>query len=227
MELHVAALFTQDGGGCLLRVNEPNGHGGSAPRVFVGQTATGRIVRCRADVDEQQQEALRAAAAGLPGTDDPLGIPLDAKPFRRILERSAPITAVEAGPAYYCPAHLSPDPRVVAITAGNAESLRSMLPDWVGDVADYQPMVAVLEGPHAVSLCASVRRTAHAHEAGVDTAPPARGRGYALLVVAGWAALVRASGRAPLYSTSWGNHASRAVARKLGLVQFGNDLHLT
>jgi hypothetical protein len=227
MELHVAALFTQDGGGRLLRINEPNGRGGSAPRVFVGQTADARIVRCRADVDEQQQEALRAAAAELPSTSDPLGMPLDAEPFRRILEPHAPITAVEAGPAYYCPAHLSPDPRVVTITTDNAESLRSLLPDWAGDVVDYQPMVVVLEGDHAVSLCASVRRTADAHEAGVDTAPSARGRGYAPLVVAAWAALVHGGGCMPLYSTAWGNQASRVVARKLGLVQFGNDLHLT
>ncbi|HZS91689.1 MAG TPA: GNAT family N-acetyltransferase, partial [Chloroflexota bacterium] len=45
-------------------------------------------------------------------------------------------------------------------------------------------------------------------------------------VVAGWARAIRASGRIPLYSTSWDNHASQAVARKLGLVQYGTDLSL-
>jgi hypothetical protein len=33
---------------------------------------------------------------------------------------------------------------------------------------------------------------------------------------------MRASGRIPLYSTSWTNTASLAVARKLGLVAYAN-----
>jgi hypothetical protein len=31
----------------------------------------------------------------------------------------------------------------------------------------------------------------------------------------------------PLYSTSWQNQASLALARKLGLIQYGADLHIT
>jgi mono/diheme cytochrome c family protein len=68
---------------------------------------------------------------------------------------------------------------------------------------------------------------AAAHEAGVETAASCRGRGYAAPVVAAWARAVRDVGRVPLYSTSWRNEASRAVARKLGLVCFGSDLHIT
>lgn len=64
-------------------------------------------------------------------------------------------------------------------------------------------------------------------EAGVETARPYRGRGYAARVVAAWAREVRDMGRVPLYSTSWKNEASRAVARKLALICFGNDLHIT
>ncbi|MDQ3856704.1 MAG: GNAT family N-acetyltransferase, partial [Chloroflexota bacterium] len=34
------------------------------------------------------------------------------------------------------------------------------------------------------------------------------------------------TGKVPLYSTSWDNSASQAVARKLGLVQYATDLSL-
>ncbi|HKW12755.1 MAG TPA: GNAT family N-acetyltransferase, partial [Gemmatimonadaceae bacterium] len=98
---------------------------------------------------------------------------------------------------------------------------------WVPDVELAQPMFALVVDRQAVSVCASVRLTAHAHEAGVDTARAYRRRGYAACVAAAWARAVRDLGRTPLYSTSWQNEASRAVARQLGLIQFGCDLHIT
>jgi predicted GNAT family acetyltransferase len=76
-------------------------------------------------------------------------------------------------------------------------------------------------------VCASVRVTVDAHEAGVETHPDFRGRGQGARAVAAWATLVRESGAVPLYSTSWSNEASRRLASRLGLVQFGSDLHIT
>jgi predicted GNAT family acetyltransferase len=87
-------------------------------------------------------------------------------------------------------------------------------------------MVAVVADDAAVSLCFSARLTERAAEAGVETLEGYRGRGYAPAVVLAWAQAIRASGRVPLYSTSWDNRASQAVARKLGLVQYGVDLSL-
>ena len=101
------------------------------------------------------------------------------------------------------------------------------LEDWLGDLLDCQPFVALLENGRAVSMCATVRTTGRADEAGVDTPPEFRGRGFAGHVVAAWAVAVVRLGRTPLYSTSWENAASQAVARKLGLIQFGADLHIT
>ncbi len=61
----------------------------------------------------------------------------------------------------------------------------------------------------------------------METLEEFRGRGYAAAVVAAWARAVRASGRIPFYSTSWDNIASQAVARSLGLIQYGSELSLT
>lgn len=125
------------------------------------------------------------------------------------------------------PATLVPDRDVVPVTAANAGVLSPYLDAWRTDVTQGVPICAVLRDGSAVSICASVRVTEHAHEAGVETHPAFRGAGHAARAVTAWARDVRAGGRIPLYSTSWENTASQAVARKLGLIQFGVDLHIT
>ncbi|HEX9962676.1 MAG TPA: GNAT family N-acetyltransferase, partial [Pyrinomonadaceae bacterium] len=90
----------------------------------------------------------------------------------------------------------------------------------------WQPFVALVKENRAVSVCRSVRITTEAHEAGVETLPEFRGKGYAEDVAAEWALRVRAAGAIPLYSTSWENYASRAVARKLRLKCYGADFHI-
>jgi len=66
-----------------------------------------------------------------------------------------------------------------------------------------------------------------AHEAGVETLPEFRGNGFAKEVTAGWARAVDALGAIPMYSTSWQNTASQAVAKKLGLICYGAEFHIT
>jgi predicted GNAT family acetyltransferase len=114
----------------------------------------------------------------------------------------------------------------IRVTDTNAAVLRPLLEPWFPDVQVGQPMFAVVVGGHAVSVCCSVRETAEAFEAGVETVAAHRRRGYAPRAVTAWAREVRAMGRVPLYSTSWQNEASRAVARALGLIHFGTDLHI-
>jgi len=76
-----------------------------------------------------------------------------------------------------------------------------------------------------------VRRYRHdvpdAMQRELETAAACRGRGHATAAVATWAAAVRERGAEPLYRTAWQNAASRPVARKLGLVAIGRDLHIT
>ncbi len=82
--------------------------------------------------------------------------------------------------------------------------LESHFTSWTADeVPDASPIVAVFEGAHAVSVCFCATRAA------------------------AWALAMRASGRTPLYSTSWSNDASRAVARKLGLIPYATTWNLS
>ena len=216
MRLHVEALFTHDDRGQVVRVNEPNG--APAPRFFLGRTARCSVLRFRNDVDEAVRAELRATAA----RDADSATPNDPAPYEAIVGRVTAIQRTEAGPAFIFPRELPTSADAVVISEANAELLRPHLEAWLPDVRSAQPMIGLAVAGHIVSVCASVRLTPDAYEAGVDTAPPFRGHGYAARVVTAWAL-----GRIPLYSTSWRNAASRAVARKIGLIHFGSDLHIT
>ena len=87
-------------------------------------------------------------------------------------------------------------------------------------------MIAIVEDGHPVSICFCARRSEVAAEAGVETVERYRGKGFGSRVTAAWALAIRASGRIPLYSTSWTNHASLAVARKLSLIPYAGSWSL-
>jgi RimJ/RimL family protein N-acetyltransferase len=224
MRFHVEALFAHDVNGRLLRGNEPSG--AEAPRFFLGRTADGPVIRFRHDLDDDTRHELEAAA-----NDDAVNATLESEanpsPFEEILGRTAPVRNTWLGPAFSFPAESSESIDAVHVTNDNAQVLNAFLRDWIPDIRIGQPLFAQIVGGNAVAVCCTVRRTSDAHEAGVETVPAFRGHGYAAQVVAAWARAVREGGQTPLYSTSWQNEASRAVARKLGLIQFGNDLHIT
>jgi hypothetical protein len=225
MHAHADALFTLDARGDLLRVNEPAGD--VAPRFFLGMTAAGPLVRFRADVDRATRDELTQTAARVQPGPDVLNRALDASPFLVILARSRPIEKTWLGPAFLCSGDVPPCPAAIRIDADNRELLRPLLGEWVADVPLCQPMRALVLEARAVAVCCSVRRTDTAHEAGVETAAAFRGRGHGAEAVRAWILAVREAGRLPLYSTSWQNVASQAVAKKLGFLLFDNDLHVT
>jgi hypothetical protein len=225
MRLHVEALFTHDARGDLLLVNDVGG--GPAPRFFLGRTVDGSVQRYRSDVSRELRRTVEAASAiAARGTED-FDAPLNALPYEAILARDAAVARTWIGPAFCFPPDLPSHDETILVTEANVHVLHPHLVDWIPDVQLHPPMFARIVNGHAAAVCCSVRITEEADEAGVETASPYRGRGYAAQVVAAWARAVREMGRVPLYSTSWQNEASRAVARKLGLIQFGSDLHIT
>jgi RimJ/RimL family protein N-acetyltransferase len=148
--------------------------------------------------------------------------------YRKLLEDHAPVEQVSAGPAYWLPTPLAaPAEQSLALDASTAHLLRGGLEDWIPDVPHQRPFHVALADDHAVAVCASVRITPAAHEAGVETLPAYRRRGHALTAVAGWANAVAALGALPLYSTSWENEASQGVAARLGARLIGADFYVT
>ncbi len=145
----------------------------------------------------------------------------------RLLEAHAPVQELWMGPAYHFTEYPEPSRPLLAITETNAERLRGGFEKLVEELPEWQPFLAIVEENRAVAVCRSVRITPAAHEAGVETLPEFRGRGYAKDMVAGWARSVRSMGAIPLYGTSWDNTASQAVAKKLRLVPYGADFHIT
>jgi GNAT acetyltransferase len=222
--IHVQALFTCDAHSRLMFVNEPGG-GGPAPRLYLGRTRMGNLWRFRADLPDILIKELEALCV-----DEPVGMELHSKPhhfeaYLRLLERHAPLQEVNMGPAYHFTEYREPSKPLLAITK-NAEILRGGFEKLISELPDWQPFLALVEENRAVSVCRSVRITPAAHEAGVETLPDFRGKGYAKDVVAGWALSVKSMGALPLYSTSWENAASQAVAKKLQLVLYGADFHI-
>jgi hypothetical protein len=251
LELHLRCLYTHDGVGRTQRTREPDGR--PAARFHLGRTRLGNLWRFRDDLSDVEVRAL----ARLAGREPPLEPailrhpeqprpPERMEPFRRALA-GTPIETEWAGPAYAFPddiaavvsaseERVASGSSVVAVTGQNEEVLEEHFADEIEQLALRQPCLAILDRKSAVALCYAARplhsptgsfEACEAAAAGVSTVSAHRGRGHAPRVVAAWAAAVVALGGRPLYSTSWQNHASRAVARKLGLVCYAEDIHFT
>ncbi|HSK72547.1 MAG TPA: GNAT family N-acetyltransferase [Pyrinomonadaceae bacterium] len=226
MNIHVRALFTHNENSRLLFVNEPGGTTAPASRMFLGRTRAGNVWRFRADLPEALCEELAALCADEPVIKEFGEAPRYFERYARLLEQHAPVREPESGPAYCFTEYPMPSKFIVVVSEDNPEVLQNGFEDFISELPTWQPFVALIENNRAASVCRSVRITPEAHEAGVETLPDFRGKGFAVEVTAEWARLVRASGALPLYSTAWENAASQAVARKLNLKCYGADFHI-
>jgi GNAT superfamily N-acetyltransferase len=229
MDIHIRALFTHDNRSRLLFVNEPDSAVIPASRLFLGRMRAGNVWRFRADLPEKICDELNRLCADEPtvGTEfnEP---PRHLENYVRLLEQHAPVRDVSGGGlSYRFTEYEMPSKRLPAVTEKNAEVLQGGFEKLIEELPAWQPFVALVEDNQAVSVCRSVRITPEAHEAGVETLPDFRGKGYAKDVTAEWARLVQAAGAIPLYSTSWENVASQAVARKLNLKCYGVSFGIT
>ena len=223
--LHTEALFVHDPDGRLLAINEPDPET-PAPRFFLIRTATGNLWRLRHDLPAGLAAGLARLAAAEPVSADLRAPPRHVAEYTTLLRRHAPIAHIDAGPAYYLP-ESDPPAGALTITPENASVLQAHYPYTRDHLAELAPVVAVVQDGVAVATCYSARITARVAEAGVHTLEGYRGRGFAVVTTRGWAAALRAMGRQPLYSTSWANTASQAVAAKLGAVLYEVEFSIT
>jgi len=221
MHTRAETLFAYDGRGRMLHSNSPDGH--PAPRLFLGCTPAGYVVRFGAAVPDVLARRLAEIIERQPSSGDLHAPTAVLAALQEALEGQAPIKQEEGGPAYRFPASIARPSAVVQLTEANVQVARTSYPWLLDELADWWPCFAVVRDGAAVSVCFSSRIGTEAAEAGVETLPDFRGRGYAVAVTAAWGAAIRASGRIPLYSTSWENLASQGVARRLGLIMFGAD----
>ncbi len=229
--LHLDVLYETDDRGRLLRVRSDSV---PTPLVHLLRTGTGNHWLVSTALPEDTAARLDTALA-----DEPVLEPEEWEhsaprclevvrnllvPFRQPSDAGG---REYRGPAYSFPDDLATfDGAEEYIPDGDASRVATDL-GWIATASEVELPIAVVRDAdgRVVSVCHAARATSEGAAAGLDTTPDARRRGYALAVTSRWAAEVRASGRVPLYSTSWGNEASRAVARRLGLVLYGEDWH--
>jgi RimJ/RimL family protein N-acetyltransferase len=224
IEIHVRTLFRLDARGRIATVNDCAGS--AAPRFFVAWTAAGTIWRARHDLPPELTRRLGDIISAAPTTGDLDGPPSWIADVRAALTGDAPPAHQEGGPTYCFPDVIEERSGAVAVTPANADVLERWLRDWQPDVSAELPLLTVLVDGAAVAVCACARIPGQATEAGVETHPQFRGRGFAAIATAAWAREMRERGVIPLYSTSWDNHSSRRVAAKLGLHQYGASLSI-
>jgi len=229
MRLRIAALYTLTPDSKLESIRDLGG--GVAPRFYLGRARTGHIWRFRADVPSALAAELSRLCRDEPTGDALPSQPVHAGTYRALLAAHAPIRRVWSGPCYWFEAPQRRRDRTQEIDADNDDLLCPDWTPWLARVKSRVPFVAALQHEsgrdRVVSVCASVRTSTSVHEAGVETASAFRHQGHALRAVAHWAELVQRAGAAAVYSTSWDNLASQAIAAKLGAARLGADFHLT
>jgi hypothetical protein len=221
MILQEQSYFTHDQNGRILLADEPWDGTRPGPRFYLGRTIDGKIIRkYRHDLPDKIVDELervsRDEIAALEFDD----YPKNRDEYLKILET----TDFNAGPCWLVPPAPEPsETATVLVTRNNIRDFSVQGFEWLLDEIDVaEPCAGIIVEGRLVSQCRSIRRSPGSHEAGLETLPEFRGRGFAGIVTLAWARAVRDLRALPIYSTSWTNSNSRQVAKKLRLYHYGN-----
>ena len=103
LDLHVAALFTQDEHGNLVATNDPEPDRVAAPRLYLGRGTERAVIRFRRGMDESTRAALRDLAAPDLTANDPDREPVNRAAIEELLAAEQPIQRIYFGPAFRFP----------------------------------------------------------------------------------------------------------------------------
>lgn len=224
MEMQAKALFTHDDDNFIRNINDLGG--APAPRFFYGRTPEGNVLRFRYDLPQEVTNKLTKLVSTEPSSCDLPRSTVLFEEIKEILQEHKEIQYIYEGPAYKLTGGVNLSRDVIKITKDNVNLLENSFDYMLSELQFLEPCFAKLVDGNAVSICFSSRIAVESHEAGVETLPNFRGKGYAAEVVAAWAADIDKINRVPTYSTSWDNTASQAVARKLKCEFYGVDLSI-
>ena len=224
--LHAGILFRFDIDGRMYANNTLAFE--AAPRFYLGRCAEATVALVREDVPPQIAADLLELASSEPPHTSPRTEPRFADNYRALLEEDGPVTRSYFGPAYVLPTG-------TWLPAGEARQL--VLDDlpvfsphfpWLkGDLEAGQPAFGVVRDGAVVGQCCCARLGTGAAEAGLEVAEAYRRQGIAKDCTAAWASHIRETGRTVMYSTTWENEASQAVAAALGFEVYATDWHAT
>jgi hypothetical protein len=176
-------------------------------KLWAGDIADARVYIWRPDVKATEREALRLRV------NEALDLP--------------PTATSTAGISREVAHSLAAPPRLDIETAYSivrplTSRGRSLIEVFQVGSSDYylhperRPLIGVVIAGRLLSLAHSSRRTKEACELGVDTAPEARRKGYALAATMVWTRMVMQEGLVPLYSALAENTASLRLAAAAG-----------
>jgi GNAT superfamily N-acetyltransferase len=208
-----------------FRADERRRLKGDAPHLYIFRTPELVICRCHADLADEI--ATTVEELSVRPRDRPREWAREYAHYLEALSSVGPLLSMRAGQLYSFPDLLAFEGTCITIVESNADLLRGGLDEWLPDVAVGLPMTAIVADGRAVSICTSVIAAKTVHEAGVETLPDYRRRGFGVQTVASWARAVQASGATPFYATTFDNVASQRLAARLGLSLVGAEFSLT
>lgn len=206
---HLETLFVLDGHR-IVSTREPNPSEG--PDFALIRRADSYAWALSARVNEEQGKKIKMLALDESPTFDFRQPPKHIEEYMKLVGGE-----VNFGPAFEFPESSPMSPNIARIDS--LEGIGNSFTGWTAEeVPGRSPIIAYIREGVPRSICFCARSSELMAEAGIETALEFRGRGFAGIAAAAWAAEIRASLRTPIYSTSWNNEPSLAVARKLGLI---------
>ena len=211
-----------------------------APRMWMGGSAAGNIVRVRVDVGQETADAILALAAREPPLSEPDSVPVHSDEYGELLAAEARVEYVGRGITFAIPSCIAYDHAARIVGSDTEEGARLLarleadgMPDDLvamgfSDTAHlWPPWCAALDRETIVCVAFTARLSGRGAEVGVATTTRFRGRGLAAATTAAWASSPSLAGRVLFYSTEAANVSSLRVVDRLGLPFVGPDLVLT